>query len=134
MIIKKFKQNVCKSIGLSLPERSAPLEPVEDNQALTGSRSLSSSSPSRYQKMLVCKMSKTEEKKEAREVISVSVLIASGIIGTLLGSLHELPASQKTAPTAPLHSCGSFEKNIASSSCNFSGDVATKGVATYING
>ena len=64
-------------------------------------------SPNPYQKMLLCKMSK---KKEAREVISVSVLIASGIIGTLLGSLHELPASQKTAPTAPLHSCQSFEK------------------------
>lgn len=40
--------------------------------------------------MLLCKMSK---KKEAREVISFSFLIASGIIGTLLGSLHELPAS-----------------------------------------
>lgn len=60
-----------------------------------------------YQKMLLCKMSK---KKEAREVISFSFLIASGIIGTLLGSLHELPASQKTAPTAPLHSCRGFEK------------------------
>lgn len=59
-------------------------------------------SPSPYQKMLLCKMSK---KKEAREVISFSFLIASGIIGTLLGSLQELPASQKTAPTAPLHSC-----------------------------
>lgn len=43
-------------------------------------------------------MSKT---KEAREVIFFSFLIASGIIGNLLGSLHELPASQKTAPNCP---------------------------------
>lgn len=93
--VKRKKESI--SPCLCETERTVLLEPVQDYQALVFPLS-----PSPYQKMLLCKMSK---KKEAREVISFSFLIASGIIGTLLGSLQELPASQKTAPTAPLHSC-----------------------------
>lgn len=104
--IKEKKWAAKALLCLCYTERTVLLEPVQDYQALTSNRFFPLS-PSPYQKMLLCKVSK---KKEAREVISFSFLIASGIIGTLLGSLHELPASQKTAPTAPLHSCWRFEK------------------------
>lgn len=62
----------------------------------------------------VKKKKKKEKKYRGIEESSPSpFLIASGIIGTLLGSLHQLPACQKTTPTALFHSCARLWKKIS---------------------
>lgn len=132
---RKRKNNVWAAealICLRGAERTIPPEPAGDTD--TPSQSfflfffLLLSRPAHIKRRYCVKC---QRKKEAREVISFSFLIASGIIGILLGSLHELPTSQKMSPAAPFHSCSSFE-NIAPSPNNSSRYAVTRSPATYI--